>query len=136
MKRKKEEEEGGRRLNSPGGSRRLDHTGSLALSQYPTGGGRMGGRGRPHRRLTAQWPLKMWLCRFLAGRHSQRGCPFPLLARGEPQGLCQGPLTQCGSLVWVLEWVPGSDPGRGKTQCRLVRPQGRVWAGGSQMWLG
>lgn len=67
--------------NSPGGKRRLDHTGIQVLSQYPAGGGMMRVHGLLHRHLTAQWRLRMWPCRFLAGQRSQHGRLFLLPAR-------------------------------------------------------
>lgn len=96
----------------------------------------MGGHGQPPHHLTTQWQLKMWLCHCLAGRHSQRGRPFLLLARGAPRGGRLGFLPQSGSLVWAAERESGSGPSREMAQSRLVGPQGKAWAGGSQTRMG
>lgn len=121
-----------RRLNSPGGSHQLNHTGSPALSQHSaTGEGRTGTCGQPPHHLRARWQLKMSPCRFLPGQHPQWSFLLPF-ARGAPQNQQLGFLPQCASPAVEPVWVSGSSPRKGKAQNRPVHPYGKVWAGGRQ----
>lgn len=113
-------------MNSPGGRRRPDRTGSPVLSQCLAGGGRTGEHGPPHHHLTTQWRLRTWLCHFPAGRRSLHGRLRLLLAKEEPRVL------QSGGTASALQWWFPSGLGRGRYRSCPAGSEGRWWAAGSQ----